>query len=76
MILATLSVSSVFVWDHCQLRFSEMLEKMPLTEVVTKIEAKQLEFFAATPETIDWHFTHVCMHDMTVSAVGSISDRS
>jgi Leucine-rich repeat (LRR) protein len=73
--LATLPLLRMFAWDHFEVYFSKLLKEKSLAEILTQIEAKQLEFFA-TSQTMVWtepdavlgtgryrHVSHACMHN-------------
>ncbi|KAG0606394.1 hypothetical protein M758_9G137800 [Ceratodon purpureus] len=74
--LATLPVlRQMFAWNHLRVNFPKLLKEMSLAEVLVKLEAEQLRFFA-TSETMIWtepdailergkyrHVSHACMHN-------------
>jgi Leucine-rich repeat (LRR) protein len=75
MALASLPLLQMFAWDHFGVYFSKLLKEKSLAEILTQIEAKQLEFFA-TSQTMVWtepdavlgtgryrHVSHACMHN-------------
>ena len=76
MALATLPLLRMFAWDHFGVYFSKLLKEKSLVEMLTQIEAKQLEFFARS-QTMVWiepdavlgrgwyrHVSHACMHNI------------